>query len=875
MSDLVRRPALMQLMDEATSHQVTVVAAPAGSGKTLLIRSWLEERQLMDRAAWVSVRRGERDDQRFWTSVVDALRAAASNEATIEPLAPTPDFDGEALVERLLSRLSALETNVILAVDDLHELASPTALTQLEAFLNQLPSAVRVVLATRRDLHLGLHRQRVDRQLAEVRTAHLRFTLEETRELLGTAGTVLSEAKLALLHERTEGWAAGLRLAALSLIGHPEPERFVAEFSGSERTVADYLLAEVLLRQPDDIRTLLLRTSVLERVSGALGDALTGGTGAEGALQALEASGAFVVALDPARTWFRYHHLFADLLALELRRTEPNEILRLHRVAAGWYAEHGHVVDAIAHAQAAGDWQWAVGLLADHFFSLTLDGRRATAHAMLADFAADAVAADPEFAVVVAADQLAEGSLEDAAAYLALAERVADLVREDRRSRFELSLTMVKLALARQRGDFESVLDQAELRGGVAEARDAREIAFYGDVRALALMNLGIVEAWSGRPEGAARHLIEARELARQIERPHIEVSCLAQFAYALRWQSFTAAQTASREALGLAERYGWGEDPVIASALVTLAVTALQSGRLDEADEWLDRADRTLRARVEPAMGCLMQMVRGVALVVRGQVEEGIARFLEAERLEVLLATSPPIALQLRALILDARLRLGETSAVRAALQDMGDAEREWGEMRVMRASLALAEGAPQAVVDVLAPILDRAAPVHHVGVVVRALVLEALARDDLGDARASEDALERALDLAAPHALVISFLFDGPCRGLLARHPRHRTAHGAFLNEIVGILAGSSPRSLRTDDRPPLDALSQAELRVLRLLPSNLPVSEIAAELHLSLNTVKTHMRHIYMKFAAHTRSEVVDRAREHGLLGPSGRN
>src|SRR5208282_2436777 len=222
---------------------------------------------------------------------------------------------------------------------------------------------------------------------------------------------------------RTEGWVAGLRLAALSLTGHPDPGRFAEKFSGSERTVAEYLVAEVLDRQSGAARRLLLRTSVLKLVSGPLADALTGGSGGERILQELEEANAFVVALDAARSWFRYHHLFADLLQLELRRTAPGEVTALHEAAAGWFAEHGFPVEAIRHAQAAGDWGLAARLLADNWPGLQLGGQAATVHVILAGFPAEAVAADAELATVAAADELAQGSLEEAERFLGLAAR--------------------------------------------------------------------------------------------------------------------------------------------------------------------------------------------------------------------------------------------------------------------------------------------------------------------------------------------------------------------------------------------------------------------------------------------------------------------
>ena len=328
----VARPALFGLLERAA--RVTVISAPAGSGKTVLLRSWIEETGLKERAAWLSIERDEHDLQKFWTAVVDALRATRRGSQLLRPLDPAPSFNGWTTVEHLLQDLAALEEQLWLVINDLHELRSDEALSQLELLLLRAPKSLRFVMSTRHDLRLGLHRLRLEGELTEIRGSELRFSLEDARTLLDAGGVSLSDRALALLVDRTEGWAAGLRLAALSLARHPDPERFAADFSGSERTVAEYLLAEILDRQPEDVRRLLLRTSLLERVSGALADALTGGSSGERILQDLEDSNALVVSVDSERTWFRYHHLLADLLRLELRRTSAAAVPALHATAA-------------------------------------------------------------------------------------------------------------------------------------------------------------------------------------------------------------------------------------------------------------------------------------------------------------------------------------------------------------------------------------------------------------------------------------------------------------------------------------------------------------------------------------------------------------
>jgi LuxR family maltose regulon positive regulatory protein len=394
------------------------------------LRSWIGHVGLTGSTAWLPVGRGEGDPQLFWLSAVAALRRTGAGSALVQPLTPSPTLDGWGIVERLLADLAPLAEPLWLVVDDVHELG-PEARGQLELLVMRAPPQLRFVLAARHDVRLGLHRLRLEGELCEVRGTDLRFSVAEAEELFAAAGLRL--ASLSRLVERTEGWAAGLRLAALWLVGHSEPGRFAEEFSGSERTVAEYLLAEVLDCQPEAVRSLLLCTSILESVNGELADLLTGARGGERVLQDLEAANAFVVALDAARTWFRYHRLFADLLQLELRRAIPDAVTGLHRQAAQWLAGHGQPVPAVEHAQAARDWELAAGLLADHWSGLYLDCQAATIHKLLAAFPAETRVADAELAVLSALDELTQGSLEAAERYVGLAERASVSVASERR----------------------------------------------------------------------------------------------------------------------------------------------------------------------------------------------------------------------------------------------------------------------------------------------------------------------------------------------------------------------------------------------------------------------------------------------------------
>ncbi|HWF75132.1 MAG TPA: LuxR C-terminal-related transcriptional regulator [Solirubrobacteraceae bacterium] len=897
---LLHRRALFDLLTEGAAGGVTLVCAPPGSGKTAVLRSWTEYAGMTDRVAWVSVERGERDAQRFWLSVVEALCGPAGGAGFGEKFSPTPDFRGEVVVERLVSDLGSLERPVVLVIDDLHELHSREALGQLEFLLGHLPAELRVVLATRRDPQLGLHRLRVAGELTELRAADLRFTSVETRDLLDAAGIALSEVGLALLQDRTEGWAAGVRLAALSLVGHPEPERFVSEFSGSERTVADYLLAEVLDRQTEEVRRLLLRTSVLERVSGPLADVLTGGSGSERILHMLTEANAFVASIDVGRSWFRYHHLFADLLRLELRRTAPDEVASLHRAAAGWFEVNGDVVEAIRHSQSARDWPTAARLLTENLVSLSLDGRLATVQAMFAQFPRDAGAAEAELAAILAfgsfaaaarraapGDRSPKGALDEAEGQIAAAERHAATLADDRRRPFDLMLGVARMSLAGRHGDLQGVLEAARRLAPHLEAPGAREAALSNDMRAVALLQLGIAELWSFRLPDSRRHLEEALALARRIGRPFLEVSCLGHLAMAANEHSFALVGEESAKAIAIAERHGLAGEPVAAIAMVAWAGALTWTGRFAEAERWLGRAE-DLRPEIEPATVLMTHNAIGMLRAGQGRHEEALAAFCKAEEIQSLLASEHFSLAHMRSVSLRTRVRLGEVAAARAALVAMDDEERDRGELRVAAAAIELAEDNPQLALDVLEPLLEpvlepvlgpvlgRSARVIHPAVTIEALLVSAAAHDALDDARSAEAAVEGALDLAEPDAVILPFTIT-PVRELIERHPRHRTAHATLVTDILDVLAArsvSSPPIPHAGPLPVPEELSDAELRVIRYLPSNLSAPEIAAQLYVSANTVKTHMRHIYAKLGAHNRTDAVERARHLGLLAPSSR-
>ena len=867
---LIDRGDLLAALDRAAAGKVTIISAPAGSGKTSLLRAWADRPGRPHRLAVVQVQRDQQDAQQFWLALLNAVRHVSGPASRAEALAATPSFDGRAMVDRVLAELADHHGRVILVIDDLHELSSPEALAQLTRLLTNLPPHVHAILTTRHDVRLRLHQLRLAGELAEIRAADLRFTERETRELLDASGIALSHAGAALLHQRTEGWAAGLRLAAISLAGHPDPERFVAGFSGSNRTVAEYLLAEMLERQPDDVQLLLLRTSLLDRVNGELADLLTGRPGSERILLELEDANAFVVSLDPERTWFRYHHLFGDLLRLELRRALPEEVPGLHRRAAEWLIQRGQVVDGIRHTQAAGDWLGAARLLADHSFSMTLDGQTQTIQALLRAFPPGVD--HPELALVHATVDLLQGRLDEAAAHLAVAERYAETAPPDRQRRLHVAIASLKLSLAGRRGHFAGIIEQAKFLASPVTGQSDEDIALGSDLRAVALMNLGIVEAWSlGLPD-AERHLQEGAVLARRIGRPYLEVACLAQLGFASKIRPFVTTRRRCQEAIALADRHGWGAEPVAAPALVTLAANLVWTGEFDEGERWLQRTERALQTDTGPGIRLLVRVASGMLQAGRGRRHEALEEFTAAEQLRSQLEGSHALASQVTGWMLATQARIGLPGEASASLTALDDERALSGEIGNARAVICLAEGNPAAALAAVQDVLDGTAPVIGYVTVVETHLLAGLAHRELGDQRAANQAAERALSLAEPDRLVLPFVMTGSGE-LLEALPRHETAHAALLADILDVVHGASLAARGQSPTPPTEELSPSELRVLRYLPTNLSRPEIASELSVSVNTVNTHVRNMYAKLQARGRSSAVQRARELRLLS-SGR-
>jgi LuxR family transcriptional regulator, maltose regulon positive regulatory protein len=445
-------------------------------------------------------------------------------------------------------------------------------------------------------------------------------------------------------------------------------------------------------------------------------------------------------------------------------------------------------------------------------------------------------------------------------------------VPADRRGRFQVNLAIIRLMLSQRRGDLPTVVEEAQRLLGTDESADAAPPGLGQVLRAVALVSLGTAELWALRSSEAERHLEQGVALASQIGRPWLGVSALAHGAWARSFHSFGSAAQRYLQAIELAQDHGWTEEPVVAPAYAGLGAIRVWQMHLEEAETLLEHAERALHGEVEPAAVIVMHQARGMLELARGHDGKAMTAFKSAERVAGLLVAAHPRSTPMRAHMLQTMVRMGDTEHVEQALAGLDETER--GETRNALAALRLAQGEPQAATLALAPVLDGSAPVTNLGWMSQAFLLEAIARDALGDPVAAGQALERALDIVEPDGAVFAFLMH-PAPELLWRHSRRGTAHAALITKILDLMAGNKPiPEPRVGPDRLREPLSGSEARVLRFMPTNLSAPEIASQLSVSVNTVRTHMRHLYEKLGVHSRTEAVERARALGLLAQSSR-
>ncbi|MTK04177.1 LuxR C-terminal-related transcriptional regulator [Micromonospora sp. CP22] len=892
---VVLRPRLARLLDEAVDRPAALLRAPAGWGKTTLLASWLRSRQDADpqqpAPAWVSVEAGD-DPDRLWCYLGAALRSVLDGAAVLPDRAPRPDE-----LELLAAALADRERPVVLVVDDLHQITDPAALTGLEFLLRHSEQRFRLVAAGRSEVPLAVHRLRLAGELAEIGPDDLAFTDDEVADLLTAHGVAVPAAAVARLRQRTGGWAAVLRIVALALRDQADPERWIAELGADQPEIAGYLRAEPLAGLEPTDRELLRRAAVVDTVCAGLAAALSGDADAGERLSTL-ADGGGLLHHDGSRpVWYRCHPLLADLLHRELARLPEDELRDLHLRAAGWYADNGRPADALRHALAAGDWTAATDLFVVRWPELAPYEPSAGTGSAPAPPPPEAVDRDPELALACAAERALDGDTGAAVAYLRLAAGHSRRLPQPRRSRFGRLAAAVDLTLARLAADPPTVRaaaarllatdgqpgvptgaepggESSAAGGGTGEVTGPRGHAGEdADVRAVAGTALALLALDEGDLTRAATGFGSALTAARKAARPRTELVCASRWSLvtALRGE-LRAAEEAARAALALPPCQGWAALLDCGYAHLALAVVALHRDQPAEADAHLGLA---APAGGEPVADAVAGWCRAYLRHDEGDLSVGHRLLVEARTGWG--ARGGELGSWLRAAELDLHSARGDVQTARelAGERSTEPVSGAAAPVAVAAARTELRAGDPRGA-DRLLPDWTAASTADWpLPVRLDAALLATVLAVRAGDDRRASRILEQALDLAAPEGYRRPFLRAEPgLRELLAAHLDSGTAHWSLVSDLVRAADASvgqagGPGAADSAVAPLDEPLTERELTILRYLQSILSNVEIAAELSVSVNTVKTHVRNIYRKLDATRRRDAVRRARQLHLI------
>jgi LuxR family maltose regulon positive regulatory protein len=881
---LVSRTRLGDRLDDVLRGGLALVSAPAGFGKTTAISEWAADCARRDpqlRTAWLSLDEGDGDLARFLTYLVAALRTVAPGigEGVLSMLAAARPPSTDTLLSGLLNEITALPHGVVLVLDDVQVLDGGPVDQALVFLVEHLPAQLHLVLAGRRDPRLPLARWRARGLLTELRAADLRFTASEAAEFLATVMRLdLPREDVVALQDRTEGWIAGLQLAALSVRGRPDAAGFVRGFTGGDRFVFDYLVEEVLQQQPDGDRRFLLQTALLDRMCGELCDAVTGQQHGTETLQHLEHANLFVVPLDDRRRWYRYHHLFADVLRARIRTELPDQVAAVHRRASDWFEANGSRSDAIRHALSAGDVERAADLVELAGPVVEQSSQAATWFGHAGSLPDELIHARPALAVWYAWGLLGRGEIEAAETYLADAERrlaASRLVDEDRRRWLLATVAVARAYHAQTLGDVPGTLRQAQR---VLELLPEGEQLRRGQATAL----IGMA-SWAGGDLEAADRIFSdySRSLLAAGNLPDaIGTACVvADVRVALgRLRGAVDALTRLLQAtLDRAE-----PPPADAADLYRgLAELELARGDLVAARQHLSRSRQFGDAGELPVWRYRWQIANARLRCADGDLAGALGELDQAERLFIRTPMPDlwPLG-ALRARIWTAQGRLAEARAWARerglSVDDEPAYPLEFEHVTLARVLLAGHDhdgdaGGPRAAVRLLERLLAAAQDGGRAGSMIEILVTLALAHQASGSTGEAVAVLERALSLAGPEGYVGVFVEGGPATARLLREVARRSAVPDDATRLLTALASAAagdPASSRAA-LPGRESLSRRELEVLGHIAAGLTNQEIAARLYVSLFTVKAHARAIYDKLDVHSRTQAVARARELGIL------
>jgi LuxR family maltose regulon positive regulatory protein len=861
----VQRPRITKLIADGTRWcQLTTVTGPPGAGKTIALALWAEAEP--GAVAWVGL--DEFDDRpgAFWCYVIAALRrSGVATPKALPATTPGPAVDHEFLL-RLAAALTAQDPMVTLVIDDLHLLTDPAVFTGLDFVLRNVGPGLRLLVSSRMDPLLPLHRYRLAGQLAEIRASDLAFTTSEAGQLLAQHGQALPADSLQRLTRRTEGWAAGLRLAAISMGTHPDPDLFVKELITDDSALTSYLVGEVLNAQAPQAREMLLSTSILEDVSAEAASELTGDGQAAAILPALACTNAFVQPIGRGR--YRYHPLLREVLRLKLKHQHPNRVTLLHRRAAQWYERNGQLLSAVRHAIEAGDRQLAASMIIDELAIGEVTEPR-DEHYLADEFQNmphGQAWAEPEPYLVCAAVALSAGREESAIAALNAAESILERLPDGEQAASRLAAAMIRLTISLRAGDHSAAAAAATQSEILVRKVPGDMLARHPEIRARVLLGNGAANLGSGRLDEAA-HVLDlavgaATGSGRERERAH----CLGHLALveALRGQLRHAAKLAAQATAAQAGQQQPPAQHPNPAALVALAWVHLERNELRETHRRLKEADSALGVNPDKLISTVACLAAAGAALAEGRAAAAVQIIATARS-----GWSPPAWLEhrLSLTVSQAHAMAGDIQTALAAAKHGGHGSLE---AATAIAHAWMAAGNRHNARRALAPVLatESQAPER---VRLQAWLVDAQLSYSSSDGARGHRSLASALRLAQREQLRLPFAIErGWIEPVLRRDPVLAGAHQRLFAPAPRPTQLPAPAALPDQATALLiQPLTEREREVLRHVARLLDTTEIASEMYISINTVKTHMKSIHRKLAATRRSDAVRRARELQLI------
>jgi LuxR family transcriptional regulator, maltose regulon positive regulatory protein len=902
---LVARPRLSERLDRGGASKLMLVSAPAGFGKTTLLAEWLAAGPtaptIQQSAAWLSLDQGDNDPASFWTYVIAALQTVAPGvgASALTLLQEPQPLPITTVLTTLLNDLGAIGSDLVLVLDDYHVIDARDVQDGMEFLLDHLPPQLHLVIASRADPALPLARLRGRGELVEVRAADLRFTADEAAAYLHEVmGLVLTARDVAALEERTEGWIAALQLAALSMQGRDDIAGFIAGFAGDDRYIVDYLVEEVLARQPEQVHSFLLQTSILDRLSGALCDAVTGQGGGRATLEALDRGNLFLVPLDDRRQWYRYHHLFADVLRARVLDEQPGRVHELHTRASDWYERNGDRSEAIGHALAGEAFERAADLVELAIPALRRGRQYATLRLWLEALPEELIKVRPVLSVGYAGALMVRGDAEGVEARLLDAERWLDASTGQgtpaaHRSPAEMVVVDEKefrglpSAIAMYRAGQALVL--GNVAGTMTQARRALDLVGEDDHlgRGSPAALLGLACWTSGDLDAALRWYADAMASLEKAGHFSDVIGCSIAVA------DIRLVQGRLREAMSTYERglhhaSDQGASPLRGAADMYVGMSQLLGERND-----LEAAVRHLQTGKElgeyaglPQNPYRWRVAMARIREAEGDLDGALELLNEAERVydgDFSPNVRPVPALRARVWVALGRMgeALGWVREQGLFVEDDLSYLREFEHITLARVLLARQTTEPaqrslHGATRLLERLLQAAEDGGRTGSVIEILVLQALAHQRQGDIPVALASLRRALMLSEPEEYVRVFVDEGPPMAILLRaavrvvRGENRGIAASYVRRLLAAVGNSG--DITPVRQGLIEPLSERELDVLRLLGSDLDGPDIARELVVSLSTVRTHTRSIYAKLGVNNRRAAVRRAEELDLLSRS---